>query len=336
MTSNKTSKLRFVTYTDCPAKQSKRDLKAVRSHVMHDYFNRQRPTPKDQDSPETDTPTPPSSASTPKAASAPRRKAQKANRGEKRSTSVTWVPGVGPVGEDVCQVHSLEPAFSVGCFQLERPKNIDDNPSAVGPTSGTPPLHHGPLRTDSIQSLDSLTSTQTASTNEYIATPLDTDSQVIWSRKSSQSDTSSPQDGQILPARHAPNTKLARISPGPSPLTQLAPSRFDPFDQLPASGRNMDELISWHFQWPVNEYSIWEKQTPCLLASTGFYKRSLWEMTHTSKGLFHIFLCLADAKKAAITGQTDHVNYLYNRGKAIQELMACLQGKQSLRDFHIS
>lgn len=324
------SRLRFVTYTEDPTKQSKRDLKAVRRHVMHDYFSRQRTT-DGQDADIIDDRLRTHNSRRQKFSK--RRMTQDvSNKPVVKDTLMSWVPGVGTLESETCQTQSLKPAFSIGCFQIEQLHG--DQKYEVYSTSD----ENSPL---------SMRQTPENGTfkhrDSFLPTPVATDTSTI-SSPNTMSLVDSLERRQMIVMDGFPESKemnfetstvnirrscheadTPNFQPSPTPSGCLSPMRCDPFDSLPINGTYVSEMITWHFDWPMNEYNSWEKQSNFLNASINGYRRSQWSLTNDNKGLFHLFLCQAEAKKAVFTGKANTVGYFYHRGQAIKEMMNQVQ-----------
>lgn len=241
---------------------------------------------------------------------------------------MSWVPGVGTVESEACQTQSLKPAFSIGCFQIEQPYGDQKYEDYSTSDENSPLSARQTPENGTFKHRDSFLSTPVATDASTISSP--NTMSLVDSRERRQmivmggfpaSKEIDFETSTVIIRRSSHEADTPNLQPSPAASGCLSPMRYDPFDSLPINGTYVSEMITWHFDWPMNEYNSWEKQSNFLNASINGYRRSQWSLTNDNKGLFHLFLCQAEAKKAVFTGKTNTVGYFYHRGQAIKEMM---------------
>jgi len=101
--------------------------------------------------------------------------------------------------------------------------------------------------------------------------------------------------------------------------------QLDPFGVMPAAGTiHRDELLRWHSRPSEREH--WEIGIPWLKVYNNNYVDSLWHVSKDHEGLFHIILCIGQARRAMEMGHDDHTLF-YHHTKAMRYIRKQRPGK---------
>jgi len=101
--------------------------------------------------------------------------------------------------------------------------------------------------------------------------------------------------------------------------------RLDPFDTLPVTGTIAeDELLRWH-TYP-SKTGRWETSVSWLQIYNNTYIKSLWKVSMQHMGLFHIMLCIGQARRAMERGHHPDT-LIYHHTKAMRYIREQQHGK---------
>lgn len=111
-----------------------------------------------------------------------------------------------------------------------------------------------------------------------------------------------------------------------NPLSSLCDQEADPFDMLPAT-ISKEELLWWHSYRVAVSPVNWELGIPWLQDLDDIYTRGLWDIAKDNIGLFHLILCIGQARRSMVLGEHHDNTQLVHHTKAISFINERLSGK---------
>ena len=89
--------------------------------------------------------------------------------------------------------------------------------------------------------------------------------------------------------------------------------RIDPFDVLPVTNTiDQDELLNWNYLKSGPGPGNWERTIPWLRDYDEDYSKALWNVCMDHTGLFHILLCIGQARRSMVKRYHDRDTLFYH------------------------